>query len=236
MFFSKTCVHCCSFCFFFFMDDDEYSSSSSTTTLGSCCDPPHYAFSGKLMLISVLVFFLVCLLIAFIHLYANRFLLRRARHHLHRRRRHQHHLNPSSPIAVSSEGLDPSLLKSLPAFVYGAEFYNHPIECPVCLAEFENGETGRVLPKCNHCFHCDCIDMWFRSHSSCPICRAPIQPLVKPIEVAENPSELEGEAEVVIMVAESAIEEVQPCDFSYSESSQSDDVKKSVGMIAILTS
>ncbi|KAH0637083.1 hypothetical protein KY289_036998 [Solanum tuberosum] len=204
------------------MDDDEYSSS--TTALVSCCDDntPHYAFSGKLMLTSVLLFFFVCFLIVFFHLYANRFLLRRSRHHHHSRRRYRHQI-PASPIAASSSrGLDPSLLKSLPVFVYDAEFYNPPIECPVCLAEFENGETGRVLPKCNHCFHCECIDMWFQSHCNCPICRTPIQPLVKPIEVTE--SELDGRDEVVIMVDESVIEEVQNC-----ESSQSDDRKKSMG-------
>ncbi|XP_049407627.1 RING-H2 finger protein ATL2-like [Solanum stenotomum] len=212
------------------MDDDEYSSS--TTALVSCCDDntPHYAFSGKLMLTSVLLFFFVCFLIVFFHLYANRFLLRRARHHHDRRRRYRHQI-PASPIAASSSsrGLDPSLLKSLPVFVYDAEFYNPPIECPVCLAEFENGETGRVLPKCNHCFHCECIDMWFQSHCNCPICRAPITPLVKPIKVTE--SELDGEDEVVIMVDESVIEEVQNC-----ESSQFDDGRKSIGMIVIAAS
>nr|XP_010326655.1 RING-H2 finger protein ATL2-like [Solanum lycopersicum] len=197
------------------MDDDDYSSS---TAIGSCCDDdtPHYAFSGKLMLTSVLLFFFVCFLIAFFHLYANRFLLRRARRHHNRRRRYRHQI-PAPPIAdSSSQGLDPLLLKSLPVFVYDAEFYNPPIECPVCLAEFENGETGRVLPKCNHCFHCECIDMWFQSHCNCPICRAPIQ--VKAIDVKES-----GEDEVVIMVNESVIEEVQNC-----ESSQSDDGKISV--------
>ncbi|XP_055813454.1 RING-H2 finger protein ATL2-like [Solanum dulcamara] len=216
------------------MDDDEYSSS--TSTLRSCCDDylPHYAFSGKLMFISVLLFFFVCLFIAFFHLYANRFLLRRDRHHNRRRYRHQ---IPASPIpAVSSQGLGPSLLKSLPVFVYDAEFYNPPIECPVCLAEFENGETGRVLPKCNHCFHCECIDMWFQSHCSCPICRAPIQQLVKQIEVTENnQSELERE-DVVIMVDESIIEEIQNRELSSSESSQSDDGKKSMGTIVIVAS
>lgn len=79
--------------------------------------------------------------------------------------------------------------------------------------------------------------MWFQSHCSCPICRAPIQQLVKQIEVTENnQSELEREDEVVIMVAESVIEEIQNCELSSSESSQSDDGKKSVGMIVIVAS
>lgn len=50
------------------------------------------------------------------------------------------------------------------------------MECAVCLSEFREGEVGRKLPKCNHSFHIDCIDMWFLSHSTCPLCRAGVQP------------------------------------------------------------
>ncbi|XP_020571677.1 putative RING-H2 finger protein ATL21C [Phalaenopsis equestris] len=44
--------------------------------------------------------------------------------------------------------------------------------CPVCLSEFEEGEAVRYLPECGHCFHVGCIDMWFRWHSTCPVCRS----------------------------------------------------------------
>lgn len=49
------------------------------------------------------------------------------------------------------------------------------LECAVCLSEFVKNETGRVLPECNHGFHLECIDMWFLSNSTCPLCRAPVQ-------------------------------------------------------------
>ncbi|KAL6843671.1 hypothetical protein ACP4OV_026242 [Aristida adscensionis] len=46
-----------------------------------------------------------------------------------------------------------------------------PAECAICLAEFEDGDTMRVLPQCAHGFHAACIDRWLRGHSSCPSCR-----------------------------------------------------------------
>lgn len=47
-------------------------------------------------------------------------------------------------------------------------------ECSVCLNEFQEDETLRLLPKCNHAFHIPCIDTWLRSHTNCPLCRAGI--------------------------------------------------------------
>ncbi|XWS56822.1 hypothetical protein CRYUN_Cryun09bG0118600 [Craigia yunnanensis] len=43
--------------------------------------------------------------------------------------------------------------------------------CCVCLNEAEDGERLRRLPRCNHCFHVDCIDAWFEYHFTCPLCR-----------------------------------------------------------------
>lgn len=44
--------------------------------------------------------------------------------------------------------------------------------CAVCLGDFEEGDELKTMPECLHSFHVHCIDMWLRSHSSCPICRA----------------------------------------------------------------
>lgn len=47
-------------------------------------------------------------------------------------------------------------------------------ECSVCLSEFAEDESLRLLPKCRHAFHLPCIDTWLRSHKNCPLCRAPV--------------------------------------------------------------
>lgn len=64
-------------------------------------------------------------------------------------------------------------LKALPIIVYSAASKPTPVptDCPICLAEFADGEKVRVLPNCNHRFHLECIDAWLVSHSSCPLCR-----------------------------------------------------------------
>ncbi|KAM0889756.1 hypothetical protein ACQ4PT_027497 [Festuca glaucescens] len=56
----------------------------------------------------------------------------------------------------------------LPVFVHGGAA---GVECAVCLAEMADGEKGRLLPGCGHRFHVECIDRWFRTNSTCPLCR-----------------------------------------------------------------
>jgi len=62
-------------------------------------------------------------------------------------------------------------IKALPVTVYymGSPFPGN--DCPICLAEFMEGEKVRVLPECCHTFHADCIDAWLLSNASCPSCR-----------------------------------------------------------------
>ncbi|XP_047074886.1 probable E3 ubiquitin-protein ligase ATL44 [Lolium rigidum] len=47
-------------------------------------------------------------------------------------------------------------------------------ECAICLTEFADGESVRVLPGCGHGFHGACVDAWLRTSASCPSCRAAI--------------------------------------------------------------
>ncbi len=49
--------------------------------------------------------------------------------------------------------------------------------CPICIEEFEPGETLRVLPRCKHLFHIDCILPWLTERQGCcPQCRTPVLP------------------------------------------------------------
>ncbi|KAK4485424.1 hypothetical protein RD792_008064 [Penstemon davidsonii] len=43
--------------------------------------------------------------------------------------------------------------------------------CPICLADYQPGETLRIIPECTHNFHAACIDEWLRSSATCPLCR-----------------------------------------------------------------
>ncbi|XP_020210111.1 NEP1-interacting protein 1 isoform X2 [Cajanus cajan] len=43
--------------------------------------------------------------------------------------------------------------------------------CSICYQDFEDGELVRILPKCSHHFHLECIDKWLVQQGSCPMCR-----------------------------------------------------------------
>uniref|UniRef100_A0A0D6R1A7 RING-type E3 ubiquitin transferase n=1 Tax=Araucaria cunninghamii TaxID=56994 RepID=A0A0D6R1A7_ARACU len=72
---------------------------------------------------------------------------------------------------LANTGLKKSRINALPLVVYSKVGAELAAECPVCLAEFLEGEKLRVLPKCRHTFHMACVDRWLVSHSSCPSCR-----------------------------------------------------------------
>jgi len=77
-------------------------------------------------------------------------------------------------IRLANTGLKKTAMKAMPIVVYTSSSKLPPCwatDCPICLAEFREGEMVRLLPNCNHAFHMECIDKWLCSHSSCPMCR-----------------------------------------------------------------
>ncbi|KAK7264659.1 hypothetical protein RJT34_32269 [Clitoria ternatea] len=172
------------------MGDDD----ANVKTMEFQDDSKSYALSGKIMLIAIVVLFIVIIIMLCLHAYVRWHLLRtRRRQHLRRNRRPQFvfYVDPLAPTALTlpSLGLRRSVIATLPVFTLSSATHSDPVECAVCLSEFENGETGRILPKCNHRFHTECIDVWFQSHSTCPLCRAPVEPQLERElgpEVSEN--------------------------------------------------
>ncbi|XP_038876239.1 RING-H2 finger protein ATL52-like [Benincasa hispida] len=72
-------------------------------------------------------------------------------------------------------GLDEALIKSISIYKFKkGEGLIEGSDCSVCLSEFQENESLRLLPKCNHAFHLTCIDTWLKSSSSCPLCRCNI--------------------------------------------------------------
>lgn len=90
---------------------------------------------------------------------------------------------------IRTPGLQQSIINAITVVKYKKdEGLIDGSDCSVCLSEFEEDENLRLLPKCNHAFHLPCIDTWLRSHTNCPMCRAPIvnNPTVARVESLES--------------------------------------------------
>ncbi|PAN06624.1 hypothetical protein PAHAL_1G277000 [Panicum hallii] len=73
---------------------------------------------------------------------------------------------------IRTVGLDEAAIESIALTRYRAGGALGASDCTVCLGEFQDGELLRLLPKCVHAFHVQCIDTWLRAHVNCPLCRA----------------------------------------------------------------
>ncbi|CAH8328616.1 unnamed protein product [Eruca vesicaria subsp. sativa] len=185
-----------------------------------------YAMSGKIMLSAIVILFFVVILMVFLHLYARWYLLRARRRHFRRRNRNRRATmvffaadpSPAAATAVASRGLDAAVMKSLPVFAFSESTHGDLTECAVCLSEFEEGESGRVLPNCKHTFHVECIDMWFHSHSTCPLCRSLVE--ATPVE----------EERVVITVCPEPVSAIEPGSSSGLRDEPDDLMRKPAGI------
>ncbi|GFP95448.1 RING-H2 finger protein atl72 [Phtheirospermum japonicum] len=107
-----------------------------------------------------------------------------------------HPINSNPVRAAIIPGLSPEDIKALPCLDYRLNEENglgndgNIVECAVCLEGYKSGEKCRVLPKCNHIFHCECIDSWLLKTGACPICRA----TAKTTQFGQDCSSFSGEA------------------------------------------
>ncbi|KAG4174578.1 hypothetical protein ERO13_A11G130100v2 [Gossypium hirsutum] len=96
-----------------------------------------------------------------------------------------------------NRGLDESVIREIPTFQFKREGDDETsvYGCVVCLNEFQQHDMLRVLPKCSHAFHLDCIDIWLQSNANCPLCRTsisgdtryPINQIIAPSSSPQDP-------------------------------------------------
>lgn len=113
-------------------------------------------------------------------------------HHHHQDHHHHHHHHSQQAAAAApsaaAEGLEERTIQSIAVFRYKkGDGLVVVTECAVCLAEFRDGESLRLLPDCLHAFHLPCIDPWLKTHSSCPSCRTTIGHLPPSATAAASP-------------------------------------------------
>ncbi|KAJ1423070.1 Zinc finger, RING-type [Sesbania bispinosa] len=100
-----------------------------------------------------------------------------------------------APHTSPPRGLDPSVLEGFPTFLYASvkdlRKEKHSLECAICLLEFEDDSMLRFLTVCCHVFHQECIDLWLRSHKTCPVCRADLDSMPKCEEENNNHNALQ---------------------------------------------
>ncbi|KAK4757987.1 hypothetical protein SAY87_019288 [Trapa incisa] len=73
-------------------------------------------------------------------------------------------------------GLEVATILSCPRIQYSQAAKNigddsYDTSCSICLSDYQETDTVRILPECKHFFHVKCVDPWLKQHSTCPICR-----------------------------------------------------------------
>ncbi|KAF8406060.1 hypothetical protein HHK36_008140 [Tetracentron sinense] len=163
-------------------DDD---SNKYCTSISSLCPPPTHHRRIPTAVIIIVAILSATLLLAFVKYCSNRNASRRRRPLLPAPQSQNTQIDfldeDHGPVVdhhvwlISTVGLNQSIIDSITICKYNKEEgLVEGTECSVCLNEFQEEDTLRLLPKCSHAFHPPCIDTWLRSHTNCPLCRAPI--------------------------------------------------------------
>lgn len=70
---------------------------------------------------------------------------------------------------------DRVLISTLPLIAYQQGMLpKEDSGCSICLSSYSIEEIVCRLPGCNHIFHIRCLENWFQTDDSCPLCRVPV--------------------------------------------------------------
>ncbi|CAN4085100.1 unnamed protein product [Withania somnifera] len=124
------------------------------------------ALTAKIMMAVIAFLFFVVILVFFLHVYAKMFASYRQEDEVNpnavtrqRRRRRFDFAGGYQEVNALRRDLYPCILKTIPIIPFDTKNFKDGLECSVCLTEISQGEKAKLLPKCNHGFHVDCIDI-----------------------------------------------------------------------------
>ncbi|KAI3751272.1 hypothetical protein L2E82_22320 [Cichorium intybus] len=142
-------------------------------------DDANFQIHGRTLLYIVVLFSIILLITVIFFIYA-RCVVRSNSSSAHNPTNFSISLN--SPPLSRPQGLDAATINSIPITIYhrspadlSSLATNDSSECSICLGVFEEGEKVKVLQSCCHCYHCECVDKWLITHSSCPMCRTTVR-------------------------------------------------------------
>ncbi|KAJ7560300.1 hypothetical protein O6H91_04G122900 [Diphasiastrum complanatum] len=97
----------------------------------------------------------------------------------------------------TDNGIDEAIIQSLPKFSFSSLKGNKEgLECAVCLGKYVDTDVLRLLSRCRHAFHIDCVDNWLLSKSNCPLCRC--QVTTEDQVFADGTSSARGSLDIVL--------------------------------------
>lgn len=184
---------------------------------------------AKVLIVTVIILFLTIAIVMFLQIYTKVFIYRG-----HRYTPRDQNLNFATESALH-RGLDPLVLENIPIVSFNTQDFKGKLECSVCLCEISKGEKTRFLPKCNHGFHAGCIDMWFHSHSTCPLCRNKIlsssDTTLESVDVEVTIDEQSETGEAFLEESDQAVDILEQ---SFPSASSSTSISRSNGYDGIL--
>lgn len=132
----------------------------------------------------------------------------------------------------------PGTLDKLPTHSYDPEIFGdedgkrYPGECPICLQEWEEGDTIKVTP-CGHAFHADCIGHWLENERTCAFCRQDVTAPPCPSNRVIGASSLSSAAAPVASTVQAAPEGSDAVEMSSADAAATPAVIEDVNQLEV---